>query len=309
MLIYLISRQKLSFLLIMGITLMSTSRTYAQEGTVLGTGTGSLVGGDLTDPENDGAADTDVGYNAVFRANAEPGFGGGEFSFNVFDNILGGGNAKWCCGPGSGIPENEGLWVEAELRSPPAFLTSFTVSSANDVPTRDPIHWAVQGSNDGVNYDTIFEHDGDSLWVERLEVVQFSAGTDFDAPNTAYQIFRLATFNTESAPNGAYFQIGEIEFFGDPVDANVLDFNGDNVVDMGDFGIMAANFNQSFSSVIESTTKGDTNYDGQVDLTDFVTLHAALTQPAGAAPVPEPAGWLLFCLGLLGFTKRHRRQR
>ncbi len=67
---------------------------YAEE--VLGTGTGSLIGGDLTDPEDDGQPDVDQGYNAKFSSSEEPGFGGGEFAFNVFDNQLGPGNAKWC---------------------------------------------------------------------------------------------------------------------------------------------------------------------------------------------------------------------
>ena len=68
----------------------------AQAEKILGTGTGSLLGGDLTDPEDDGDPEADKGYNAIFSANDEPGFGGGESAFNVFDNVLGPGNAKWC---------------------------------------------------------------------------------------------------------------------------------------------------------------------------------------------------------------------
>ncbi|RKU06917.1 PEP-CTERM sorting domain-containing protein [Candidatus Poribacteria bacterium] len=185
----------------------------AQAEEVLGTGTAALLGGDLTDPEDDGAPDADEGYNAIFSANEEPGFGGGEFSFNVFDNILGGGNAKWCCGRGGGIPE-EGLHVTAEFEEPYA-LTHFTVSSANDVPARDPTEWEVQGSNDGEEFTAIFSHDGDSFWSERLQVVLFEAGEDYDRQTTGYRFFRHVTFNTASNPAGAYFQIGEIEYFGD----------------------------------------------------------------------------------------------
>ena len=68
----------------------------AQAEKVLGVGTDSLLGGDLTDPEDDGDPEADKGYNAIFSANDEPGFGGGESAFNVFDNQLGPGNAKWC---------------------------------------------------------------------------------------------------------------------------------------------------------------------------------------------------------------------
>jgi len=198
--------------LMMAYCVISTS-DLAQAEEILGTGTNSLLGGDLTDPENDGAPDADEGYNAIFTANEEPGFGGGEFSFNVFDNRLGPGNDKWCCGRGGGIPD-EGLHITAEFEEAYA-LTHFTVSSANDVPARDPTEWEIQGSNDGKEFTTIFAHDGDSFWDQRLQVVLFEAGEDYDRQKIGYKFFRHVTFNTASNPNGAYFQIGEIEFFGD----------------------------------------------------------------------------------------------
>ena len=203
--------------LMMAFVISTSNMVQAEE--VLGTGTGELLGGDLTDPEDDGEPDEDKGYDAEFSSNEEPGFGGGEFSFNVFDNRLGPINDKWCCGKGGGIPK-EGLWIMAEFEEQYA-LTHFTVSSANDVPARDPTVWAVQGSNDGKKFDTIYEHDGKSFWDQRLQVVLFEAGEDYDRQKVGYKFFRHVTFDTASNPNGAYFQIGEIEFFGDdsfPVD-------------------------------------------------------------------------------------------
>ena len=111
----------------------------------------------------------------------------GEFAFNVFDNRLGPSNDKWCCGKGGGIPD-EGLWVMAEFEEQYA-LTHFTVSSANDVPARDPTVWEVQGSNDGKKFDTIYEHDGKSFWDQRLQVVLFEAGEDYDRQKTGYRFF------------------------------------------------------------------------------------------------------------------------
>jgi len=203
------------FVLMIASFVISTS-DMAQAEKVLGTGTGSLLGGDLTDPEDDGNPEQDKGYNVKFTSNEEPGFGGGEFSFNVFDNILGPGNDKWCCGPGGGIPE-EGLHVTVELLEKPHRLTHFTVSSANDVPNRDPTVWEVQGSKDGKEFTTIFSHDGASLWGNtRFQVILFEEGKDYDVQKNAYQFFRHVTFNTAANPAGAYFQIGEIEYFGEP---------------------------------------------------------------------------------------------
>ena len=92
-------------LILAGFLLKISTSDMAQAAKVLGTGTKSLLGGDLTDPEDDGNPEEDKKYNAEFTANDEPGFGGGEFSFNVFDNILGPNNDKWCCGKEGGIPD------------------------------------------------------------------------------------------------------------------------------------------------------------------------------------------------------------
>lgn len=275
---------------------------------ILGAGTEFLIGGDLTDPEDDGAPDENEGYDAVFRASDEEGFGGGEFAFNVFDNLLGGGNDKWCCGSATLI--DDGIWVEAEL-SAPHFLTSFTVSSANDVPGRDPTHWAVQGSNDGESYTTIFEQEDEvSVWGDtRFQVIRWSAGADFPEQDTPYQIFRHVTFNTANWPDGAFYQLGEIEFFGSQQSVTPGDFNDDGLVDITDFTIMAANFNQDFSFDV-SFSKGDANRDGRVDLEDLVLFREELSSSgAAAASVPEPAGFAMAIGGCMFLLLGRRRRR
>lgn len=181
--------------------------------TVLGTGTAALIGGDLTDPENDGAADADSGYNAVFASSEEAGFGGGEFAFNIFDNRVGGGNDKWCCGNDPGFP----YWVQATFEQP-IQVTQFTLSSANDTPGRDPRVWQILGSNDGVNFDTIFSQDNpaSSLWGDtRLQVIRFDAGADFTLPDY-YSTIRL-NVDATGLTTGARFQIAEFEIFGNPI--------------------------------------------------------------------------------------------
>ena len=74
--------------------------------TILGTGTGSLLGNDATDRGDDGdeactneAGKTPLtcGFEATFTTNYAPGFDVGESAFNVFDNEVGGGDSKWCC--------------------------------------------------------------------------------------------------------------------------------------------------------------------------------------------------------------------
>ena len=190
--------------LLFGVCLLAAN---AQAVVVRGTGTAALVGHDLTDPENDGLPDTNVNYNATFRASFEADFGGGEYAFNVFDNRLGGGNDKWCCDPNG--------WVEASFAKR-YILTSFTASSANDGQIRDSDWWRILGSNDGVTYTTIFEYrnEGVSPWDKRLQVNQYSAGIDYATP-AAYRTFRYQTLST--VYNGGLHQLGELEFFGTAV--------------------------------------------------------------------------------------------
>ena len=162
-----------------------------------------LVGSDLTDPENNGYANEYVNYNAQFRASVEPWYGS-EGAFNVFDNRVGSGDDKCCDLNG---------WVEADFGSKRYQLTSFTVTSANDVPERDADIWKILGSNDGTHYTTIFSYDrnGFSPWGQnRYQTIEYSAGLDYLLP-AAYSIFRYQSFSTVG--NGAQ-QLGELEFFG-----------------------------------------------------------------------------------------------
>ncbi len=169
-------------------------------------GTAGLVGKDLTDPENNGQPDANVGYNATFRASIEEGFGGGEYAFNVFDNRVGGSNDKWCC--------DANVWVEADFGKQRYILTSFTASSANDGPERDSNKWKILGSNDGINYTPIYTYSAPgSIWTARHQTIEFLAGPDYTLP-AAYSIFRYQS--TSVVGNGMH-QIAELEFFGTAV--------------------------------------------------------------------------------------------
>ena len=172
-----------------------------------------LLGGDLTDPEDDGDPELDDGYAATFDSSEEPDFGGGESAFNVFDNVMGGGNDKWCCGDGADFPD-EPLWVSATFEEP-ILLTHFTITSADDSPGRDPLIWEIQGSNDGENFATINrQEDTVAIWDTRLQVAEFRAGIQYPKPS-AFTTIRFICFET-GLTSGARFQIAELELFGEP---------------------------------------------------------------------------------------------
>lgn len=176
-------------------------------GTILGTGTGALLGGDITDPEDDGLPDSNVNYNATFSSTNRPWFGAPEGSFNVFDNRVGGGTDKWCCDD----PGATGHQLTAQITAGRYLLTHFTVTSSNDSPQRDPRVWEIQGSNDGVNFTTLFSYSDPttSLWTARNQVMLFQAGVDFDLPTEYFSYFRYSVLDT-----GSGHALGEIEYFG-----------------------------------------------------------------------------------------------
>lgn len=177
------------------------------------------LGNDLTDPEQNGndalpynpGAGQFAGFNAEFRSSVQSGFSG-ESAFNAFDNKIGATVNKWCCtGPGT---DRASITLDARLvETNPHFLTHFTLTSSNDTPGRDPLNFAIQGSNDGVNFETIFEYDNEfgNLFTARNQTLLFEAGVDFEFVNTAFQWFRYEV--TGTGINNVH-AIAEIEYFG-----------------------------------------------------------------------------------------------
>lgn len=192
----------------------SLSTPQRTAGTILGTGTGALLGGDSTDPENDGAADANTNYNVVqFIGNQEPAFGAGEAAFNVFDNRVGPSNDKWCCGDPV-LMASDGLYVGAQFASA-GLLDRFTVTSSNDTPGRDPIRWAIQGSADGSTWVDVFVQDAAvALWTARNQVIQFTNGVDYNA-HTNYDWYRYIAYATGNGDHA----LAELEFFVIPTPA------------------------------------------------------------------------------------------
>ena len=173
--------------------------------TVLGSGTTALLGGDLTDPENDGSDVTGANFNWVAITASSENYWTLEGAFNVFDNQVGSNDAKWCCDP---APQ----WIAVKFDKP-YVLTHFTLAAGNDAPERDPTRWSMEGSNDGTTWTTIYDWNaGVSVFSQRYEVIRFEGGgVDFPSP-TPYIWFRYHALST----NAAMHQINEIELFGIP---------------------------------------------------------------------------------------------
>ncbi|MDA0812288.1 MAG: discoidin domain-containing protein, partial [Verrucomicrobia bacterium] len=232
---------------------------------VLGTGNESLIGGDLTSPNDDGNEadlnDPSWGWKSI-TSNNEPGFDGGELAFNIFDNKTGGGIDKWCCDdPTPEAPLN--VTVEFET---PVSLTHFTITSGNDSPERDPIRFQIQGSIDGTTFTPLYVRDSDeSLWTERSQVVKIT----LPQPSALYQFIRYEVTDT-SGPN---HQLSEIEYFGS--------FGGTNLARF-------TRLDRSLTSVTIQLTDGEdtTLEEGSIFLTiDDVAVTPVITKVDGVTTV------------------------
>lgn len=189
--------------------------------TTLGTGTGSLIGSDATDRENNlnDATAAGTGFDWVSSASTGANTFATEAALNVFDNKVGGGEAKWCCiAPTATTPQS--LTVQLPY---PIALTHFTLTSGDDAPDRDPRVWAIQGSNDGTNFTDIFlqEDNKMSFWgTSRLTVKKFQLPTAAPMYKWFRYIVRSTQPNGTAQPNGAMHQISEIEIFGNETDTD-----------------------------------------------------------------------------------------
>jgi hypothetical protein len=84
-------------------------------------------------------------------------------------------------------------------------IVRYTVSSANDVPERDPRSWQLQGSNDGVTWTTV-DTETDQSFADRFTTNTYDIGN-----TTSYRRYRLRI-----TANGGdvHTQLSEVGLFG-----------------------------------------------------------------------------------------------
>ena len=231
--------------------------------TILGTGTSALLGGDLTDPEDDGNDGTASGSNfnwVSINASSKKTFSG-EGAYNVFDNQVGSGAMKWCC-------DNPTRWIYVEL-SQPIVLSHFTIASGNDASGRDPDQWKIQGSNDGSNWTDIYEYNnnGSSPFSARNQVIRYNGGgSDFNTPS-AFTYFKFIVTSIVSSG----FQINELEFFGAADTTNPTlssSTPADNATSVSESANIVLNFDESVDAETGNITIKKTSDNSTIETID-----------------------------------------
>ena len=107
---------------------------------------------------------------------------------------------KWCIdGPPSTV-----TW---QIKLPAAVAVSkYTLTSANDVPARDPQNWTFSGSQNGENWTVLDTRALPAPFEARLQAKEFTA-----ANQTAYAFYK---FDFTPKPGVSHFQVSEISLAG-----------------------------------------------------------------------------------------------
>ena len=190
-----------TFLVLAGLTLALMSNQASQAQTMLP----GLLGNDLTNPDDLGPADAMATAGAMSPAAETPP--------NSLDNNV---NTKWL----SFDPNGTFLDIRFNAGGRAA-VNSYTLTSANDAPERDPYTWTLSGSNDGMNFTPVDTRTAFAFGA-RFETWQFSF------TNTQpFNIYRF-DFQTELGAGGPdpgtpdSIQLAEVEFFGEVAEPLLL---------------------------------------------------------------------------------------
>ncbi|OQP67604.1 T9SS type A sorting domain-containing protein [Niastella populi] len=95
------------------------------------------------------------------------------------------------------------LWVQYQSTTA-AIVTYYTITSANDVPTRDPKNWTLSGSNDGTNW-TALDTRNDEVFATRFLKKTYLINNN----TTAYSYYRL-TITANNGHTGTQFAEWEL---------------------------------------------------------------------------------------------------
>jgi hypothetical protein len=123
-----------------------------------------------------------------------------EDMFKAFDNSI---MTKWYV---NGHPDV--TWISYQFPGGTTFaITSYTITSGNDAPERDPRAWELQGTTNGIDWDTL-----DTRSDQTFEL-RFQTNTYYITNIKPYLEYRLNVL--DPFPNSA-IQLSEIQLFGDP---------------------------------------------------------------------------------------------
>ncbi|MBD2280751.1 PA14 domain-containing protein [Aphanizomenon flos-aquae] len=119
-----------------------------------------------------------------------------EGKAQAFDDLT---NTKWL------VSANNG-WLQYQFNNNQSYVvTEYKITSANDVPTRDPKNWILQGSNNGSNWTNLDTRNNETF-SSRFQTRSFTLSN-----STSYSYYRL---NITANNGNSATQLAELQLFG-----------------------------------------------------------------------------------------------
>jgi hypothetical protein len=188
-----------------------------------------------------------------------------------------------------------GSWIQYQYAfDKRSVVTSYTLTSANDSPERDPKNWNLLGSNDGGATWVTLDTRTNQTFASRFQKLSFSFTN-----STAYNIYRLE-ITALNGPNPNSVQLAEIELIGTPPAPPVQSSSPNptdgatnialNKILKWTSGSAAASHDVYFGTALSDVTNtnrllGDLNGNGNVEWDDVAILCSYwLANPAGTEP-------------------------
>lgn len=153
----------------------------------------------LLDPTDGGSPDiTNLSGSVSAQYNNSP---AGEEISKLIDNNV---NTKF-------LTFNSSSWVQFQANSSHV-VSSYSITSANDAPERDPLNWTFQGSVNGLTWTTIDSRSGEDF-PSRFQKRFFNFNN-----SGSYNYYRFNFTNN----SGSLLQVAEVEIFGTPGITNAI---------------------------------------------------------------------------------------
>jgi alpha-L-fucosidase 2 len=139
------------------------------------------------------SAANEINYSGLAAASV-----GSTDDHSVRGSTDGDSKTKWCV-------DQAGKVVQWQVQLPVAKVASaYTLTSADDMPVRDPQEWTLAASNDGKQWTELDRQSPGKPFEKRFEAKRFAI-----AKTAAYRFYRFTFF-----PRDPYFQVAEISLEG-----------------------------------------------------------------------------------------------
>ncbi len=106
---------------------------------------------------------------------------------------------------------HEGFWMQQDFDEQVS-VNAYTMTSGNDAPERDPLHWTLAGSNDGGESWDVLHTVTDAVFAGRNSVTIYELDSD-----ATYSSFRLSI--TDNAGETTLMQLSEwrLLYYNEPI--------------------------------------------------------------------------------------------